>query len=102
MLTTRHAVLVSRTNAINELKALIVTALEHLRGGLRSCPLATQLARIEKLNSSTTSSLEHRMTIFALRSVAARIAFLNEQLDELDPQLAMLVHTHPAIPLARC
>jgi transposase len=35
VLTTRHAVLVSRTKAINELKALIVTAPEHLRSGLR-------------------------------------------------------------------
>lgn len=96
MLTTRHAVLVSRTKAINELKALIVTAPEQLRGGLRGCPLTTQLARIEQLHASATSTVEHRMTIFALRSVAARIAFLTDQIDELDPQLAMLVHTHPA------
>ena len=96
VLTTRHAVLVSRTKAINELKALIVTAPEQLRGGLRGRPLTTQIARIEQLHASATSTLEHRMTIFALRSVAARIAFLTNQIDELDPQLAMLVHTHPA------
>jgi transposase len=77
VLTTRHAVLGSRTKAINELKALIVTAPEHLRSGLRGCPLATQLARIEHLHANSVSTLEHRMTIFALRSVAARISFLN-------------------------
>jgi transposase len=96
VLTTRHAVLVSRTKAINELKALIVTAPEHLRGGLRGRPLTTQLTRIEQLHASATSTLEHQMTIFTLRSVAARIAFLTDQIDELDPQLAMLVHTHPS------
>jgi transposase len=70
-------VLGSRTKAINELKALIVTAPEHLRSGLRGRPLATQLARIEHLHANSVSTLEHRMTIFALRSVAARISFLN-------------------------
>jgi len=98
VLTTRHAVLVSRTKAINELKALIVTAPEHLRSGLRGCPLTTQLDRIKLLRASAMSTLEHRMTVLALRSVAARIAFLTDQVDELDPQLAMLVHTHPADP----
>jgi transposase len=96
VLTTRHAVLVSRTKAINELKALIVTAPEHLRSGLRGCPLATQLARIEHLHANAASTLEHRMTILALRSVAARISFLTDQVAELDPQLALLVHAHPA------
>src|SRR4051812_5219650 len=47
VLTTRHAVLVSRTKAINELKSLIVVAPEHLRAGLRGRSLATQLARID-------------------------------------------------------
>jgi transposase len=98
VLTTRHAVLVSRTKAINELKALIVTAPEHLRAELRGCPLAKQLAKIDRVHPSPASTFEHRMTILALRSVAARIAFLTQQVDELDPQLALLVDEHPAGP----
>lgn len=44
---TRHAVLVSGTKAINELKGLIVIAPEHPRSSLRGHPLATQLDRNE-------------------------------------------------------
>jgi len=98
VLTTRHAVLVSRTKAINELKALIVTAPEHLRTMLRGCSLSTQLTRIEHLHTGQASTLEHRMTILALCSVTARIRFLTEQVDQLDPQLTQLVQTHPAGP----
>jgi transposase len=98
VLTTRHAVLVSRTKAINELKALIVTAPEHLRGQLRGYRLPAQLARIAHLRSSAAGTLEHSMTILAMRAVAARINFLTEQIAELDPQLALLVHAHPAGP----
>ncbi len=49
LVTTRHAVLVSRTKAINELKSLIVVAPEHLRAGLRGMVLAKQLDRVEAL-----------------------------------------------------
>jgi transposase len=47
VLTTRQAVLVSRTKAINELKSLIVVAPEHLRAGLRGRSLTKQLDHIE-------------------------------------------------------
>jgi transposase len=49
VLTTRHAVLVSRTKAINELKSLVVVAPEHLRAGLRRRSLVKQLAAIDEL-----------------------------------------------------
>jgi transposase len=39
--------LISRTKAINELKSLIIVALEHLRASLRGRPLARQLDHIE-------------------------------------------------------
>jgi transposase len=47
ILTTRQAILVSRTKAINELKGLVVAAPEQLRSGLRGCSLASQLDRIQ-------------------------------------------------------
>lgn len=98
VLTTRQAVLVSRTKAINELKSLIVVAAEHLRAGLRRCSLATQLDRIEHLHVPAQASVEHRITVVTLRSIAARIRFLQQQTDELDPQLAALIAAHPAGP----
>ena len=99
VLTTRHAVLVSRTKAINELKSLIVVAPEHLRAGLRGCSLTTQLERIEHLHAPAEATIEHRVTIVTLRSIAARIRFLQQQTDHLDPQLAVLIAQHPAGPI---
>jgi transposase len=98
ILVTRQAVLVSRTKAINELKSLIVVAPEHLRAVLRGRPLATQLQRIAALDSPAGATVEHRVTVLTLRSIAARIEFLLAQTAELDPELITLVKAHPAGP----
>jgi transposase len=96
---TRHAVLVSRTKAINELKSLIVVAPEHLRARVRGCTLTRQLDRIEAMTTpSAAGRLEDRATIFTLQSITARIRFLDGQLAELDPELARLIRQHPAGP----
>jgi transposase len=98
VLVTRQGVLVSRTKAINELKSLIVVAPEHLRSQLRSLPLAKQLDRIERLTSPVGASVEHRVTISTLRSIAARIRFLITQTADLDAELATLLPQHAAGP----
>jgi transposase len=98
VLVTRQAVLVSRTKAINELKSLIVVAPEHLRAVLRGAPLTTQLQRIAALDSPAGATIEHRVTVFTLRSISARIEFLLAQTQDLDSQLAVLVAAHPAGP----
>lgn len=98
ILVTRQAILVSRTKAINELKSLIVVVPEHLRAGLRGVPLATQLQRIAALNSLVGATVEHRVTVLTLKSIAARIEFFLAQTAELDPELVALVKAHPAGP----
>lgn len=94
----REGVLVSRTKAINELKSLIVVAPEDLRAQLRGRSLPVQLARIEQLPLSQTAPVEHRLSVFSLQSVAARVRFLSMQVAELDPQLLALIAQHPAGP----
>lgn len=94
----REGVLVSRTKAINELKALIVVAPDQLRGQLRGCSLTVQLGRIEQLTTPTTDPVEHRLSVLTLQSIAARVRFLSAQLTQLDPQLLELVTQHPAGP----
>ncbi len=94
----REGVLVSRTKAINELKSLIVVAPEQLRAQLRGRSLAVQLTRIEQLHVRAMAPVEHRLSAFSLRSVAARVRFLSSQLAELDPQLLGLIEQHPAGP----
>lgn len=96
--STREAILVSRTKAINELKSLIVVAPEHLRATLRGLSLIKQLSRIEAATVMTTATVEHRVTVLTLQSITARIRFLTGQLDELDPELGRLLRQHPAGP----
>lgn len=98
VMNTRHALLASRTKAINELKSAIVTAPEHLRAGLRGASLAKQLDRIEALTGPVSPSVEHRVTMLILRSITARIRFLSFQVSELDPELITLIKAHPAGP----
>jgi transposase len=98
ILTTRQAILVSRTKAINELKGLIVAAPEQLRSGLRGCSLARQLDRIQAMRTQPEGAVEHRMAVLTLQSIAARVRFLSAQVDELDPELMTLLKQHPAGP----
>ena len=94
----REGVLISRTKAINELKSLIVVAPEELRAQLRGRSLAAQLARIEQLKAAPAEPVEHRLSVFSLQSITARVRFLTAQLAELDPQLLELIMQHPAGP----
>jgi transposase len=98
VLVTRQGILMSRTKAINELKSLIVVAPEHLRAQLRGLGLAKLLDRIDRFFSPTGATIEHRVTIRTLRSIAARIRFLINQAAELDVELLVLVPQHPAGP----
>ncbi len=95
---TREGVLASRTKAINELKSLIVVAPEHLRVRLRGCSLLKQLARIEALSIKDSTSIEDRVTVQTLQSIAARIRFLIQQAADLEPQILELLRQHPAGP----
>jgi transposase len=94
----REGVLLSRTKAINELKSLVVVAPEQIRAGLRGRTLAVQLTRVEQLQAEPAAPVEHRLSVFTLQSIAARIRFLSAQLAELDPQMLDLIKTHPAGP----
>jgi transposase len=98
IVTTRQAILVSRTKAINELKGLIVAAPEQLRSGLRGCSLARQLDRIQAMSTQPEGAVEHRMAVLTLQSIAAGVRLLSAQVDELDPELMTLLKQHPAGP----
>lgn len=97
-MTTRQAVLVSRTKAINEFKSLIVVVPEDLRSGLRGQSLLKQLEFVGLLTVPADSTVERRITVLMLRSIAARIRFLLAQTAELDPELLALVKQHVAGP----
>ncbi|MEV7042533.1 IS110 family transposase [Amycolatopsis sp. NPDC051061] len=91
LLTTRHSAVLAATAAINHLKALIVSAPEDLRAELRGKSSSAQITYCAELNNRPDNSLEHRMTIRAMRSAARRILTLRAEAKDLETELATLV-----------
>jgi transposase len=82
---------VAKVGAINQLNALIVGAPEELRAELRGLATKRQIGRCAGLRDRPARSLEHRMTVRALRSTARRIQLLAAEAAELRAELERLV-----------
>jgi transposase len=93
-----HAATRDRTRAINQFKALIVTAPDGLRQRLRGgLSLATQLSRARRFADNHPDPVE-REARFALRELSLRIAFLNDHNRRLEARITTLVAAHaPAL-----
>jgi transposase len=91
LLTTRRTAMAARTAAVNQLKALLVAAPEELRAELRGLPSRRQVAGCAALRDRPAKSLEHRMTVRALRCTARRIQTLQAEADQLLVELERLV-----------
>jgi transposase len=91
LLATRHGACVAKVSATNQLKALIVGAPEELRAELRRLASRQQVVRCAALRDRPARSLEHRMTVRALRSTARRIQLLAAEAAELRAELERLV-----------
>ena len=80
--------------AINELKALVVTAPVDLRDQLRSLNTAALVTKTHKFRPGQPTSgsrSEHTATKMAMRSVARRIRTLTTEIAELKTPIAQLV-----------
>jgi transposase len=84
LLATRQGAVTARTGAINQLKALILSAPEELRAELRGRSPSGQVACCAALRDRPVRSVEHRMTVRALRSTAQRIQLLAAAAAELE------------------
>jgi transposase len=91
LLATRHSACAAKVCAINQLKALVVGAPEELRAELRGLTSKRQITRCARLRDRPARSLEHRMTVRALRSTAQRIQLLAAEAAELRAELDRLV-----------
>ena len=91
LLATRHSACVAKVSATNQLKALIVGASEELRAELRGLGTKRQITRCAGLRGRPSRSLEHRMTVRALRSTAQRIQLLAAEAAGLGVELERLV-----------
>ncbi len=93
-----HAAMLDRTRAINQFKALIVTAPDGLRHRLRDgLSLTEQLGKARRFADNHPDPIELQ-TRFALRELARRIGFLDDQTQRIETRLADLVAVHaPAL-----
>jgi transposase len=92
LLATRQGAVTARTCAINQLKALIVGAPEELRAELRGRSTGGQVASCAALRDRPARSLEHRMTVRALRCTAQRAQLLAAEAAEVEGEIDRLVH----------
>jgi transposase len=73
LLATRRCAVDARTKAINQLKALIVSAPPELRERLRGRCTAAQVRCCARLRVHDTHSLEHPVTVQAMCATARRV-----------------------------
>jgi transposase len=98
LLSTRRGAVRARTQAINQLKALVVSAGEPLRRQLRTLSTDALVERCARLQPRTSHAAEHRATVIALRHTARRIRALTTEIHDLESELEQLVkHTVPAL-----
>ncbi len=81
----------ARTAAINELKALVVTAPDDLRAGLRNLTSRPLVAACAGFRSSRSRTVSRQCTQLTMRCLAQRIAHLNEEIAEHDRALVEML-----------
>jgi transposase len=89
--SARQSAVKARSQAANQLKALLVTAPEELRHRLRELPTKELVATCARLRPSDDPDNIETVTRFALRSVARCHEDLSEEITQLDAQLDRLV-----------
>jgi transposase len=87
----RHSAVKARTQAVNQLKALVVTAPEELRARLRELSTTELVAATARLRPGPCPQNPKESTKFAMRSVARRHQSLCKEIAELEEQLDRLV-----------
>jgi transposase len=91
LLATRRCAVDARTKAINQLKALIVSAPPGLRERLRGRCTAAQVRCCARLRVHASHSIEHRVTVQAMRATARRILLLEAEAAQHQAELDRLV-----------
>jgi len=81
----------ARTAAINELKALVVTADDDLRAELRHLTTRALVATCGKFRSSTARSATQQCTRLTMRALAQRITHLNTEIADHDRAMTTLL-----------
>ncbi len=88
----RRSAIKARTQAANQLHALVVTAPDALRTRLRALTVAALVATASRFRSAERPRTAEAGTKLALRSIARRYQALTTEIADLDQQLDTLVH----------
>jgi transposase len=91
----------ARTQAVNQLRALVLTAPEELRTDLRDLPRRKLIARCAAFRIRADDDSLREIIRLALRELAQRINVLQDQLDRVVTRLARIT-TATAPELAAC
>src|SRR5215208_489331 len=89
--SARQSAVKARSQAANQLQALLVTAPEDLRHRLRQLPTKELVAPCARFRLGSDPDEVRTATKFALRSVARRYEALSREIAKLDAQLDQLV-----------
>lgn len=92
--TTRASAVRDRTRAINQLKAMVVSAPDNLRDQLRCLSRPQLIDRCARLRRCPTRPADHQATVAALRRLAHRIQHLDDEITDHDRDLAALTQSH--------
>jgi len=87
----RRSAVKARTQAANQLHALLSTAPDGLREGLRGLPTKHLAGKAARFRCATGTVDPTAATRFAMRSVARRYRVLSEEISELDAHIERLV-----------
>jgi transposase len=89
--TTRRSALKARTQAANQMRALLITAPEQLRAEVGELSMDKLVKRAVRFRPGESPDDVATATKFALRSVSRRYRQLSEEISELGEQLDRLV-----------
>ena len=91
MKVARRSAVKARTQAANQLHALVMTAPEQLRADLRGLPAKKLAQKVLRFRCKTELADPTAATKFALRSVGRRYRQLSEEISDLEEQIERLV-----------
>jgi transposase len=95
----RRSAVKARSQTVNQLKSLLVTAPEELRDRLRRLSTKELVSTVARFRPGRIPETPEEATKFSLRSVARRYRALSEEITELDVQLERLVaEVAPELP----
>lgn len=94
LVTTRESAVGDRTRAINQLKAMVVSAPEDLKDQLRNLTRSELIDQCARLRRCPTRPADHQATSASLRRLAHRIRHLDNEIRDHDRDISDLTKTH--------